>query len=184
MGFTPISPEFEEDIAEAVNLVQSGDMLSASSLTRWMESSCPELQAIAFNCFRERTTRCESYPIDKRNSFFISFLRRSIEEDCENEFRPRRFDALQYCAILIERECKDKVTLLARQIANLLADVCDTSDQDIRQQVVDVVLEHVLHKENARKCFSFWKSSSILCPLFDEGIELAGKWAELYGKQR
>ena len=176
METVPINPAYEDDVQRAVAKVKTGAVVTASQLTEWMRSPCPELEAIAFRCLIERETQCEPYPEEEKVAFIVGFLRKSILEDCHNDFRTRRFDALLDCCALLGRECKTKVTPLARGIARMLAEICSKSDHTIREQVVDVVLEHVLQKETGRECFSFWRSSKGLDALYREGVDLAEKW--------
>lgn len=61
----------------------------------------------------------------------------------------------------------------------MLGEVCEEAESKVRQEVIDMVLEHVLHLEAARKCFFSWTSSENLKPLYLEGIDLAAKWQEM-----
>ena len=63
----------------------------------------------------------------------------------------------------------------------LLAELCRNGDDTLRQEVVDVVLEHCLQHDSITSAFSAWRTSKSLAPLFHEAEMLALKWMEMRG---
>jgi hypothetical protein len=152
---------------------------ATDNLRRWMNSPCPEVQAIAFERLFEQQEWRYAISESERDNFFVGFLTDCIKLDCENDFRISRYDALNYCRIWLNWECARNRFDRAKIVVKLLSDACMQGSDDLRQAVLCVVLEHVFQNDSMRSCFDEWLTHSRLAPLHAEAVNLAQKWLSL-----
>lgn len=173
------SPPSYTDLNDAVDLLRSGQRIPGEVVEMWMHSENAALNALAFRCIVEYKERCDLLPSAINREYIVRFLAKSIDDDVEDDFRYGRSDALRECSRLIELASREGDRELGHSIANMLAVRCSRGKGHFRSQVVDTVLEHVLHLPAAREFFATWLQDARLQRLYKEGQSLANKWQEL-----
>jgi hypothetical protein len=179
MAEVPISPECIEEVQQVVEVAREPASISGDLLRHWMQSRCPEVQAIAFEGLFDHPEWCDMISEQERSEFFYRFLRDSSLLDQENDYRIRRFDALSYCHSWMERELERGRLENVRRAVNLLGELCSQGSDELRQSVIDVVLEHAFQNENVKQFFERWRTSPQFANVYNEAEELAQKWLKL-----
>jgi hypothetical protein len=178
MAEVPIDTDCLDQVAEAL-AARPETSAKPAALRRWMNSQCPEVQAIAFERLFERAEWRAALSEDECDEFLVRFLKASIHQDRENDYRLGRFDALCYCHRWMDSELDRNQVDRARFVVDLLADVCENGTDELRLAVVHVILEHAFQIEATKSCFNSWRLSPRLAPLYIEAEDLAQKWMEM-----
>jgi len=167
-------PNTKPEIEAFQKWFDSGQRLQWSDLVRWMQSDEIETLGAVFMLLHEHADRIETMPpMDMAINFCSHYFRRCLVENPSGDYADSRYTAAYtleswYKALRRDRRVPRK---FLRQVREMLREVYEQGDEDIRTCIVHGALEHLFEAPEIVKEFADWKQNPSLRKAYGEALE-------------
>jgi hypothetical protein len=168
------------DALAALDRLDRGEFIPWEEFISWMQSGDLELEALAFAALTCSPTRVVgSIDIDVANNFFFRYLLASLSQQRPpaqilGDSRLPYIDAYEIAARYTWLRLQGTSPHLLESVRDELARLYLSGDADLKDQVVNGALEHILEEPLCREDFKRWR----LNPELSQALSEALKWSE------
>ncbi len=162
------------EMDKIISYIDTNTKIPDYEINKWIESDDIEILGLLFYILDQRNNLIESFPsMEKTIKFYIYYFRRCLIEDPQSDWADNRYIAAYDLMRLYKALRKDICVPLnfLKDIRVMIRDVYKIGNKDVKESVINGVLEHLFEDKDIQLEFDEWRNDSELSKAYYEALE-------------